>query len=135
MAITPRAADIRNSFEFSSTVLFPWRVADRSTTSLFTGKITERHLPKVPLRLGNSIELANAVRTSAFLNALQLPITVTFLRSNTDIVSTYFFEGSGTAQIRFIGYESSILDEVEPSTPPVADLGFFLGGPIIFLHY
>ncbi|CAH1710560.1 unnamed protein product [Aphis gossypii] len=116
MAITP--ADIRNSFEFSTTMLFPWRVADRSSISLFTGEITERRLPKVPLRLGNSIELANALSTSAFLNALQLPITVAFLRSNTDIVSTYFFGGSGTAQIRLIGCESSVLGEVEPSTPP-----------------
>ncbi|CAH1707434.1 unnamed protein product [Aphis gossypii] len=118
MAITPLATDIRNSFEFLMTVLFPWRVADRSSTSLFTGEITERHSPKVPLRLGNTTELANALRTSAFLNALQLPMTVTFLRSNTNIVSAYFFGGSGTAQIRLIGCESSILGEVEPSTPP-----------------
>jgi len=118
MAITPRAADIRNSFEFSMTVLFPWRDADRSSTSLFTGEIAERHLPKVPLRLGNSIELANALRTSAFLKVLQLPMTVAFLRSNTNIVSTYFFGGSGTAQVRLIGCQSSILGEVKPSTPP-----------------
>ncbi|KAF0774085.1 Uncharacterized protein FWK35_00008203 [Aphis craccivora] len=106
MPITPRAADISTSLKFSMTVVFPWRVADQSSTSLFTGEITERHLPKIPLCLGNSIELANALRATAFLNALKLHMTVTFLRR------------SGTVQIRVLGCESSILGEVERLTPP-----------------
>ncbi|KAF0752547.1 Uncharacterized protein FWK35_00036571, partial [Aphis craccivora] len=120
MPINPRAADIRRSFvlKFSMTVLFPWRVEDKSSTSLFSGQITESHLPRIPLCLGNSVELANALRASAFLNALKLPMTVSFLRRDTDIVSTYFFGGSGSVQIRLLGCESSILGEVEPSTPP-----------------
>ncbi|KAF0770258.1 Uncharacterized protein FWK35_00034085 [Aphis craccivora] len=118
MPITPRAVDIRTSLKFSMTVLFPWRVEDKSSTSLFSGEITESHLPRIPLCLGNSIELASALRASDFLNALKLPITVTFLWRNTDIVSTYFFGGSGPVQIRCLGCESSILGEVEPSTPP-----------------
>ncbi|KAF0768165.1 Uncharacterized protein FWK35_00028525 [Aphis craccivora] len=120
MPVNPRAADIRNySLKFSMTVYFPWRVEDKqSSTSLFSGEITESRLPRIPLCLGNSTELANALRASAFLNALKLPMTVTFLRRNTDIVSTYFFGGSGSVQIRFLGCESSILGQVEPSTPP-----------------
>ncbi|CAH1710102.1 unnamed protein product [Aphis gossypii] len=118
---TLRAADIRNSFEFSMTVLFPWRDTDTST-SLFIGEITKRHLPTVPLRHENLTQLANALRTSAFLNALQLPMTVTFLRRNTDIVSTYFFGGSGSTQIRVIGWESSILGEIEPPTLPTEEI-------------
>ncbi|KAF0760735.1 hypothetical protein FWK35_00027009 [Aphis craccivora] len=66
------------------------RVADKSSTSLFTCEITESHLPRIPLCLGNSIKLANALHK--------------------------FFGGSGTAQIKFLGCESSILDEVEPPT-------------------
>ncbi|KAF0753119.1 Uncharacterized protein FWK35_00027403 [Aphis craccivora] len=116
MPINPRAADIRNSLKFSMTVLFPWRVEDKSSTSLFSGQITKSHLPRIPLCLGNSVELVNALRASAFLNALKLPMTVTFLRRDTDIVSTYFFGGSGSVQIRLLGCESSILGEVEPSS-------------------
>jgi len=37
--------------------------------------------------------------------------------SSTNIVSTSFFGGSSTAQIRILGCESSILGEVEPLTP------------------
>ncbi|CAH1710086.1 unnamed protein product [Aphis gossypii] len=103
------------------TVLFPWRDTDTST-SLFIGEITKRHLPKVPLRLENLTELANALRTSAFLNALQLPTTVIFLQRNTDIVSTYFFGGSGSTQIRVIGCESSILGQIEPLTLPTEEI-------------
>ncbi|KAF0725784.1 Uncharacterized protein FWK35_00038782 [Aphis craccivora] len=118
MPITPRAADIRTSLKFSMTVLFSWRVADKSLTSLFVSEITESHLLKIPLCLGNSIELANALQASAIRNALKLPMTVTFLRRNTDIVSTSFFGGSSIAQIRVLGCESSILGEVEKITPP-----------------
>jgi len=116
--ITPRTANIRTSLKFSMTVLFPWRVADKSSTSMFVGEITKSHLPKIPLCLGNSIELANALRASAIRNALKLPMTVTFLRCNTDIWSTSFFGGSSTAQIKVLGCESSILGEVERLTPP-----------------
>ncbi|KAF0772474.1 Uncharacterized protein FWK35_00006579 [Aphis craccivora] len=108
----PNSADIRTSLKFSMMVLFLWRVEDKSSTSLFSGEITESHLPRIPLCLGNPIELANALRASAFLNALKLPITVIFLRRNTDIVSTYFFGGSSSVQIRCLGCESSILGEV-----------------------
>ncbi|KAF0763960.1 Uncharacterized protein FWK35_00025552 [Aphis craccivora] len=116
MPVTPRAADVRTPLKFSMTVLFPWRVADKSSTSLFVGEINENHLPKIPLCLGNSTELANALRASAILNALKLPMTVTFLRCNTNIVSTSFFGGSSTAQMRVLGCDSSILGEVEPLT-------------------
>ncbi|KAF0769923.1 Uncharacterized protein FWK35_00002696 [Aphis craccivora] len=115
---TPRAAAIRTSLKFSMTVLFPWRVADNSSTSLFVGEITESNLPKIPFCLGNSIELANALRASAVRNSLRLPMAVTFLRRNTDIVLTSFFDGNSTAQIRVLGCESSFLGEVEPLTPP-----------------
>jgi len=118
MPNTPRAAAIHTSLKFSMTVLFPRRVADDSSTSLFVGEITESNLPKIPLCFGNSIELANALRASAIRNYLRLPMTVTFLRCNTNIVSTYFFDGSSTAQIRVLGCENSILGEVEPLTPP-----------------
>jgi len=118
MPITPRAADIRTSIKFSITVLFPWHVADKSSTSLFIGEITESHLPKIPLRLGNSIELANALHESAIRNALRLPMMVNFLRSNTDIVSMSFLEGSSTAQLRVLGCDSSIFGEVELLTSP-----------------
>ncbi|KAF0769619.1 Uncharacterized protein FWK35_00013665 [Aphis craccivora] len=118
MPITSRAADIGTSLKFSITVLFPWLVADESSTSLFVGEISESHLPIIPLCLGNAIELANALRASAIRNALKLPMTVTFVRCDTEIVSTSFFGGSSTAQIRIIGCESSIIGEVETSTPP-----------------
>jgi len=74
-------------------------IVDESSTLLFVGEITESNLPKIPLCLGNSMELVNALRASAIRNSLKLPMTVTFLRCTTDIVSTSFFGGSSTAQI------------------------------------
>ncbi|KAF0769922.1 hypothetical protein FWK35_00002697 [Aphis craccivora] len=50
------------SLKFSMTVLFPWCVADNSSTSLFNGEITESNLSKISLCLENSIELTNAIR-------------------------------------------------------------------------
>jgi len=92
MPNTPRAAAIRTSLKFSMTVLFPWRASDKSSTSLFVGEITESNLPKIPLRLGSSIELANALRALAVWNSLRLPMAVTFLRRNTNIVLISFFQ-------------------------------------------
>jgi len=93
-------------WSFRQRWFFPQRIEDDSLTSMiFIGEINESNLPPVPLWLNDTWELFNALRASAIRSSLELPMTVVFLRRNSDIISTYFFGDHSTAPLTVVGPE------------------------------